>query len=109
MGESSGNMAGRVHVCAIRADSTRGELDYVRNCIEPLHAQSVLIVTSDYHTRRALSIARRVLPQYRWSAAATQDSATFGTHWWKRRTWAKTNLLEWQRLLWWQAVERWRS
>lgn len=107
--ESAGTLAGRVHVCPIRADSTRGEADYIRACLEALHPQSVLIVTSDYHTRRALSIAQHTMPQYRWSAAASSDPAVFGTTWWKHREWAKINFLEWQRLLWWELIERWRS
>jgi uncharacterized SAM-binding protein YcdF (DUF218 family) len=107
--ESAGDLSGHVHVCAIRANSTRGEADDIRSCLEPLHLHSVLIVTSDYHTRRALSIARHVMPQYQWSIAATTDDQTFGRQWWKRRTWAKTNFLEWQRLAWWEVVERWRS
>src|SRR5579884_1613931 len=107
--ESAGDLQPHVHVCAIRADSTRGEADYLRGCLAPLHPQAVLIVTSDYHTRRALSIARHVMPQYRWSAAATSDDSEFGVRWWQHGDWAKTNLLEWQRLAWWQAVERWRS
>ncbi|HJU12425.1 MAG TPA: YdcF family protein, partial [Candidatus Binataceae bacterium] len=107
--ESAGDLAGRVHVCPIRADSTRGEAEYIRACLERLHPRSVLIVTSDYHTRRALSIARRMMPQYRWSVAASSDPASFGPQWWKHREWAKINFLEWQRLLWWELAERWRS
>jgi len=99
----------RIQVCAIRADSTAGEMADVAGCLQSLHPHSVLIVTSDYHTRRALSIAQHVMPQYQWSTAATWNSAEFGGHWWLHRTWAKTNLLEWQRLLWWELVDRWRS
>ena len=99
----------RIQVCAIRADSTAGEIAGVAGCLQPLHPHSVLIVTSDYHTRRALSIARHMMPQYQWSMAAAWNSAEFGNHWWQHRTWAKTNLLEWQRLLWWQLADRWHS
>jgi uncharacterized SAM-binding protein YcdF (DUF218 family) len=98
---------GQIQVCSIRADSTVGEMADVARCLQTLHPHSVLIVTSDYHTRRALSIARHVMPQYRWSAAAAWNSTEFGTHWWQRRTWAKTTVLEWQRLLWWQLADRW--
>ncbi len=37
-------------------------------CLSKLNAKRVLIVTSDYHTRRALSIFSELLPQYEWSA-----------------------------------------
>jgi len=100
---------GRIQVCAIRADSTAGEIAYVARCLEPLHPHSVLMVTSDYHTRRALSIAQHTMPQYQWSAAAAWNSTEFGSHWWQHRTWAKTTVLEWQRLLWWELVDRWHS
>jgi uncharacterized SAM-binding protein YcdF (DUF218 family) len=68
----------------------------------------VLIVTSEFHTRRALSIFRRRLPQYEFSVAAAHDPAHFGTAWWTRREWAKVTFDEWVKLIWWEAVDRWR-
>ena len=69
----------------------------------------VLLVTSDYHSRRALSVLRQELPQYHWSIAAVHDSSVFlAEHWWQRREWAKTALMEWMKLVWWEAVDRWR-
>jgi hypothetical protein len=41
--------------------------------------------------------------------AAAHDDYFFGLPWWNKREWAKTNLTEWQKLLWWQLWERWRS
>jgi len=35
--------------------------------------------------------------------------AQFGGKWWKHRQWAKVNFDEWLRLVWWQAVDRWRG
>jgi uncharacterized SAM-binding protein YcdF (DUF218 family) len=64
-------------------------------------------VTSEFHTRRALSTFRRELPRRTFSVAATYDSAQFGTHWWTHRQWAKTVVDEWLRLLWWSVVDRW--
>ena len=61
---------GMAEVCPITADSTFAETDDVGPCLTRLQAKSVLIVTSDYHTRRALSIFRKRLPQYHWSIAA---------------------------------------
>jgi uncharacterized SAM-binding protein YcdF (DUF218 family) len=99
----------QIHVCSFHSDSTLGELREVAPCIRAIapQATTALVVTSDYHTRRALSIARHVLPQYRWSAAAAPDTENFGTAWWRNRQWAKTTLTEWQKFCWWQLVERW--
>ena len=71
--------------------------------------QSVIIATDDYHTRRALSIFRTELPQYRWTAAAARAEFLFGLPWWKNREWAKTYLTEWEKLLWWELVDRWQK
>lgn len=68
----------------------------------------MLIVTSDYHTRRALTIFRDHLKQYQFNGAAARDPSRFGTAWWTNREWAKATLDEWMKLVWWEAVDRWR-
>jgi hypothetical protein len=47
-------------------------------CLQSLGAHRVLLVTSDYHTRRALMIFRHRLPQYQFSVAAAGNPAQFG-------------------------------
>jgi len=100
--------ADRVSVCPTWGLSTNTEAPDVVPCLQPLDAHRVLIVTSDYHTRRALAIFRHRLPQYQFSVAAARDSEHFGDAWWKNREWAKTTLGEWSKMLWWEAVDRWR-
>jgi hypothetical protein len=100
--------AARVSVCPITGLSTNAETDNVRRCLERLGVHRVLIVTSEFHTRRALSTFRRRLPQYQFSAAAAHDPARFGTAWWTHREWAKVTFDEWVKLIWWEAVDRWR-
>ena len=68
----------------------------------------MLIVTSDYHTRRAMTIFRHHLSQYQFSVAAARDPSRFGDAWWTNREWAKVTLDEWLKLLWWEVVDRWR-
>jgi hypothetical protein len=97
-----------VDLCSIVGLSTKAETQDVAQCLETIHAHKVLLVTSDYHTRRALSIFSRELPQYQFSVAAAIDPQQFGASWWKRRQWAKMNFDEWTRLVWWEAVDRWR-
>jgi uncharacterized SAM-binding protein YcdF (DUF218 family) len=100
---------GKSALCLAKKNSTYDEARYLRDCLKGSGVKSVLVVTSDYHTRRALSILRARLPEYHFSIYAADDSFYFGTRWWTNREWAKTTLAEWQRYLWWQLVDRWRS
>ncbi|MGB8769568.1 MAG: YdcF family protein [Candidatus Korobacteraceae bacterium] len=96
-------------VCPIHEDSTFGEAVDVKRCLQRQKVNSVLIVTSDFHTRRALSIFRKRLPQYEWSVAAASAPYHFANRWWRHRRWAKAALDEWERYIWWKLVDQWRS
>jgi uncharacterized SAM-binding protein YcdF (DUF218 family) len=98
----------RIAVCPIVGFSTYAEADDVSRCLQSLGAHRVLIVTSEFHTRRALMIFRHRLPQYQFSVAAARDPARFGEAWWTTREWAKVTFDEWSKLLWFEAVDRWR-
>jgi hypothetical protein len=100
--------ADSISICPIWGLSTRAEAHDVANCLANRRAERVLIVTSDFHTRRALSIFRHELPGKSFSTGAARDPMQFGTRWWMHRQWAKTCLDEWIRLFWWSAVECWR-
>jgi uncharacterized SAM-binding protein YcdF (DUF218 family) len=91
VGRTAGANASQVSVCPIVGDSTKVE------------------ATDSYHTRRALSIFRTELPQYKWTAAAADVDFLFGLPWWKEREWAKTYVTEWEKLLWWELVDRWHK
>jgi uncharacterized SAM-binding protein YcdF (DUF218 family) len=97
-----------VRLCPTKGLSTRDESRDAAPCIAQAGARSVLLVTSDFHTRRALTIFRTEYPSITFSVAAARDETQFGTAWWKHRQWAKVNLDEWLRLIWWKAVDRWR-
>jgi hypothetical protein len=96
-----------VRICPIEGLSTREESHDVKKCLEGEEGTRVLIVTSDFHTRRALSIFRHEVYGKSFSVAAARDETQFGTRWWANRQWAKTCLDEWLRLVWWNGVERW--
>jgi uncharacterized SAM-binding protein YcdF (DUF218 family) len=102
------DMASLASVCAFEEDSTDTESRFVAKCLAPLHPANVLLVTSDWHTARALSIFQHRLPQYHFSAAAAVDDRLFGTEWWRHREWAKTTFMEWLKVVWWDGVDRWR-
>lgn len=97
-----------VSVCPIAGFSTFAEVGDVKRCIEGMGARRILLVTSDFHTRRALLIFRKRLPEYEVSVAAARNPAVFGDSWWKNREWAKTVLDEWMKTVWFQAIDRWR-
>jgi hypothetical protein len=99
--------AASVSVCPIEGLSTRDESKDAEKCIAREGGNSVLIVTSDFHTRRALSVFQREIPGHEYSVAAARDEAQFGVRWWTHRQWAKTFMDEWLRLVWWKLVDQW--
>lgn len=108
---TAGENASQVSICTIQGDSTKAEAPQVGECLAKLQPppHSVVLVTDDYHTRRALSIFRQRLPQIHWTAGAVHSDFLFGQPWWKNREWAKTYLSECQKLLWWELWDRWRD
>jgi uncharacterized SAM-binding protein YcdF (DUF218 family) len=98
-----------IQVCPTTADSTYNEPKDVERCMKMAGATSAIIVTSDFHTRRALEIFRKRLPQYRWSVAASSWPGNAAEQYWKHRWWAKAVLEEAQKYVWWELVDRWRS
>jgi hypothetical protein len=99
--------AASVKICPIVGLSTRDEAHDAEKCLTS-EEERVLIVTSDFHTRRALSIFRHEIRGRSFAIVAAYDERQFGTRWWTRRQWAKTLVDEWMRLSWWAAVDRWR-
>ena len=99
--------AGAITICPIYGHSTRDEAQDVSRCLQGAFHQRILLVTSDFHTRRALSIFNRALPAD-YSVAAASDASEFGVRWWRHREWAKVNFEEWLKLIWWELIDRWR-
>lgn len=97
-----------VRICPIVGLSTKEESHDAEKCLVHEQGNRVLIVTSDFHTRRALSIFRHEVPDKVFSVAASHDRAQFGTRWWTHRQWAKTFFEEGTRLIWWNAIDRWK-
>jgi hypothetical protein len=95
-------------VCPIRGLSTKDESHDAARCLARERARTVLLVTSDFHTRRALSVFLHEIPGLGFSVAAVRDDRQFGIRWWSRRQWAKICLDEWMRLFWWKVVDEWR-
>ncbi len=100
--------AASVAICPIDGLSTRDETRDAERCVEREGGNRILIVTSDFHTRRALTIFRHKIRGKSFSVAAAHDETQFGIRWWTNRQWAKTCLDEWLRVVWWTTVDRWR-
>ncbi|HZQ92169.1 MAG TPA: YdcF family protein [Terriglobales bacterium] len=100
--------AARMSICPFDALSTQTEAREAERCLKAMGARSVLIVTSDYHTRRARAIFRHELPGMHFSAAAACDPESFTPRWWRARQTAKTFLDESLKLGWFEVVDRWR-
>jgi hypothetical protein len=101
-------IARSVSVCGMPALSTAEEAAQARRCLDAVGAHSVLLVTSEYHTRRALSIFRHSFPDRQIGVAGAIEPDQFGVRWWRHRQWAKVTFDEWTRLVWWECVDRWR-
>ena len=101
-------VARSVSVCQESGLSTLEEAREVRHCLDAVGARSMLVVTSEYHTRRARSVFRHSYPDRSIGVAGASEPDQFGVLWWRHRQWAKVTANEWARLVWWECVDRWR-
>jgi len=106
--DSQPDVSPRIDLCQMDAETTRTEAIAAEDCLQRLHARSVLLVTSDYHTRRALTIFRHQLPGYQFSVAAYRDSWQFGPQWWTHRRWAENFWKENLKFVWFLCAYSWR-
>jgi len=67
-------------------DSTKEEAEALRKLVKEKKWRSVIVVTSNYHTRRARYIFRRVFPQgIEIRVASARDGDFDPQHWWEKR------------------------
>jgi uncharacterized SAM-binding protein YcdF (DUF218 family) len=84
-------------------NSTRQEAEALRGCIRDHGWRRIVVVTSNYHTRRAGRIWRPVLK----NAQAPIEMSVYGVEdpefqargWWRKRLWAKTWFYETTKLV----------
>lgn len=97
-------LAARVDFCETSAnvDSTVQEAQESISCIRPHQWKSILVVTSDYHTRRARLLWRRVTKSDPYMHVWVQGVADpeFKHPWWRHRLSAKIWVLEFSKLTW---------
>ena len=82
--------AASVRVCPIFGLSNRDESHDVAKCLAEVEGSRILIVTSDFHTRRPLGAFRYEVHVKTFSIAAAHDDKQCGTRWWMHRQRAKT-------------------
>jgi hypothetical protein len=98
------DVAARVDFCETSGDvnSTAQEAQALSPCIREHHWQSVMIVSSNYHTRRAGMIWRRMTRGdaniHVWIEGVTDPE--FQQPWWRHRQSAKVFVMESSKLVW---------
>lgn len=81
--------------------STKAETKDVSNCLRDQPVHRFLVVTSDFHTRRARAIFRHELDGYTISVAASSNNREFGTARGRKITWVSG--YAWSGENWWSA------
>jgi uncharacterized SAM-binding protein YcdF (DUF218 family) len=98
------DLAARVDFCETKGDvnSTLQEAQALGSCIREQHWHLIVIVTSNYHTRRARMLWRRMTKHdpniHIWIDGVTDPE--FRQPWWRHRQSAKIWVLEATKLIW---------
>ena len=79
------------------AHSTEEEARYAIAEIRRKGFHRILVVTSNYHTRRATSLYRSQAPDLTFIAVAAPDAYFTPDGWWHNREGRKTFLYEWEK------------
>jgi len=81
-------------------DSTSTEVRYVAEAVfRPKNVNNVLLVTSNYHTRRAARFVRREVPWLHVSVVPASDPYFSPDGWWKSRNGRKIFVFEWMKTI----------
>jgi len=83
----------------IRGNSTVEEAGEIVPELNRLHVARFIIVTSNYHTRRAARVYARLAPRDRFRVVAAPDWAFRPEDWWRSREGRKQCFLEWSKTL----------
>lgn len=75
--------------------STRDEAQAAAPTLRRLHVRTALLVTSDFHTRRAGDVFRDVTPDISYIVVGAPDQFFSARGWWRDREGRKIALLEW--------------
>jgi len=95
----SASLFQEVHLPAQNADSTRSEARFIGGYLASQGMKSILLVTSNYHTKRAAKLWRLINPTLRITVVAAPDRFFAPDRWWKTRTGQKTFVFEWMKTI----------
>ena len=95
--EKQGYPASMFHALPSEVDSTRSEAVYLGRYLKSCGFHKILLVTSNYHTRRASSLMRENNPWLQVIAVPAPDPFFTAGTWWKTRTGQKTFAMEWMK------------
>ena len=98
------DVAARIDFCETddTVNATEEEANALASCVRDHHWQSIVIVTSNYHTRRAGMIWRKMTgndPKIRIFITGVTDPE-FQQPWWRHRQSAKVWVMETTKLVW---------
>ncbi|MEO8096261.1 MAG: YdcF family protein [Acidobacteriota bacterium] len=79
------------------ARSTRDEAKAAGEVLRKMGVHEVLVVTNDYHTRRAGNLLHEALPDIKITMVAAPDTYFSAHGWWHNREGQKTALYEWMK------------
>ena len=79
------------------ADSTRTETALIGKYLQAHGAKKIILVTSNYHTRRAAKLMRKQNPGVWTVVVPAPDPFFTPSGWWKTRSGQKTFLFEWMK------------
>src|SRR5262249_27145360 len=79
------------------AHSTAEEARAASSVLHSMNAKHVLLVTSDFHTRRAGKIFGRAIPDIDFDVVAAPDAHFSPNDWWHDREGQKTFINEWMK------------
>lgn len=79
--------------------STREEAEDMLRELRRRGVHSVVLVTSDFHTRRAGRIYRKLAPDLQFNVVAAPDPYFTADGWWRNREGRKTFAIEWMKTI----------
>jgi uncharacterized SAM-binding protein YcdF (DUF218 family) len=83
--------------CPAAAESTRTEARFLGQYLAGQGVKSVLLVTSNFHTKRAAKLWRQVNPALHIAIVGSRDAFFAPDRWWKTREGQKTFVYEWMK------------
>ncbi len=81
----------------LNVDSTRAETEAIGKYLRGHGIHKILLVTSNYHTRRAAKLMRKANPRVETAVIPAPDPFFSSDGWWKSRNGARTFLYEWMK------------